>query len=114
MRTASILSLLVVAGLLIGQPADGTGGENVILRLSSPQPGGAHTFSVSRGVRVHWEVTRGTLHVAVRRVNGGTSLIQATVHGPGHGTSSLGRPGSYILHVQGEGDWTVTVWELPS
>lgn len=108
------LSLLFVAGLLTVVPAQGTGQEKAVLQLSSPQSEGAHSFSVRRGVRVHWEVARGSLHLSIRQADRRTTLIQAAVYGPGQGTSSLGNPGSYVLHVQGDGDWTVTVWELPS
>lgn len=104
---------LVIAGLLTVMPAEAPSQDKVILRLSSPQPEAFHSFSVRRGLQMRWEVSHGTLHVMLRQVDRNLTLVQATVHGPGHGTSSLGQPGFYVLQVEGDGEWMVTVSDAP-
>jgi len=103
-----VFSLVVISPLLTG--ADN---EQVIQQVSANGQRNLRPFAVKNKWEIQWDSKGTLLTITVFDADGEIIGIAATQQGAGKGSSYQAKGGNYYLQVNGTGEWTVTVVQLP-
>ncbi len=87
--------------------------EQIIQQVSANGTRNLRPFTVKNGWEIRWDNKGRVLTISVRHRDGKLAAIGGAATAPGRGSSYQPRGGTYYLAVDGMGDWTVTVIQLP-
>jgi endonuclease YncB( thermonuclease family) len=86
----------------------------VIQKVSANGQRNLRPFVVRDKWEIQWDSKGSVLSITIYTANGKIVDLAATQKGPGSGSSYQAVGGEYYLQVNGTGEWTVTVVQLPS
>jgi hypothetical protein len=104
-----IACLLVAAGPLHVAAGDG----QVIQQVSASGQRNLRPFTVKDKWEIQWDSKGSLLGITIYKTDGNLFDPGPMQKGPGSGSSYQRKGGDYYLGINGAGEWTVTVVQLP-
>lgn len=112
MRHLSLLLLPLLLLLVTPCFAAGESGGQTILKESASGRRNLRPFTVKDKWELRWDST-GSMSVWLYTAKGEIVVQLAAQDKPGIGSTFYPTGGSYFLHINSRGDWTITVIQLP-
>lgn len=107
--TRGLLAGCLLAVATLASAAD----EQVVFQQSANGVRNTRPFTVHDRWELRWDNKGPLLSITIRQADGKLAGGGAMATQPGTGASFEPQGGTYYLAVNGQGDWTVTVVQLP-
>jgi len=109
-----VLGSLIVCFLLAAHPMVAAAEDGqVIQQISANGQRNLRHFTVKDKWEIQWDSKGSLLTITIYKADGKMFDSGPMQQGPGRGSSYQPKGGEYYLGVQGTGEWTVTVVQLP-